>query len=217
MRSLQATTPGRSERRPEQGRSSPVRSSARPAPRAACGDRGTARTRDGWPERADSGDTGTLKSSLSLIRRHVMRIGVTGHMNLTPDTARLVSDALRSHLTEVTGGVTGVSCIARGADSLFADAVLEAGGALEVVLPSRDYRDAKVKPDHAEQFDLLLGKAAGFASWISTTRAGTRMSRPTRRCWARSTSSWRCGMVSRLWTRAGQRASWRKLGGAVYG
>ncbi|MEV4745173.1 hypothetical protein AB0K21_02235 [Streptosporangium sp. NPDC049248] len=90
----------------------------------------------------------------------MMRIGVTGHMNLTPDTARLVSDTLRSHLTEVTGDVTGVSCIARGADSLFADAVLEAGGALEVVLPSRDYRDTKVKPDHAEQFDRLLGKAA---------------------------------------------------------
>ncbi|WP_440101339.1 hypothetical protein [Streptosporangium sp. H16] len=90
----------------------------------------------------------------------MVRIGVSGHMNLTPDTARLVSDALRSYLTAVADDVTGVSCIARGADSLFAEAVLEAGGALEVVLPSRDYREAKVKPDHAEQFDRLLSKAA---------------------------------------------------------
>ncbi|MER5646196.1 hypothetical protein [Streptosporangium sp. NPDC002524] len=90
----------------------------------------------------------------------MVRIGVTGHMNLTSDTARLVSDALRSHLEAVADDVTGVSCIARGADSLFAEAVLQADGALEVVLPSRDYREAKVKPDHAEQFDRLLSRAA---------------------------------------------------------
>lgn len=88
-----------------------------------------------------------------------MRVGVTGHMDLTPATAQLVAEALHAHL-EVSGdGLVGVSCIARGADSLFAEAVLQAGGALEVVLPSRDYREAKVKPDHAEQFDRLL-KAA---------------------------------------------------------
>ncbi|GAA2880923.1 hypothetical protein GCM10010517_43710 [Streptosporangium fragile] len=89
----------------------------------------------------------------------MLRIGVTGHMNLTPNAARLVFDALRSHLVEIADEVTGVSCIARGADSLFAEAVLETGGALEVVLPSRDYRDTKVNPDHAEQFDRLLSKA----------------------------------------------------------
>ncbi|GAA4924684.1 hypothetical protein HD597_011329 [Nonomuraea thailandensis] len=87
-----------------------------------------------------------------------MRIGVTGHMNLTPEAARLVSDALRAHL-DGAADIVGVSCIARGADSLFADAVLAAGGELEVVLPSRDYRQTKVKPDHAEQFDRLM-KAA---------------------------------------------------------
>jgi hypothetical protein len=88
-----------------------------------------------------------------------MRIGVTGHMNLTPATTRLVADALRAHLTAQDGDLVGVSCIARGADSLFAEAVLAAGGALEVVLPSRDYREAKVKPDHAEQFDRLMAAA----------------------------------------------------------
>ncbi|MEV4566807.1 hypothetical protein AB0K12_23825 [Nonomuraea sp. NPDC049419] len=90
----------------------------------------------------------------------MMRIGVTGHMNLTSDTARLVSDALRAHLKGVDGELVGVSCIARGADSLFADAVLAAGGALEVVLPSRDYRAVKVKLDHAEQFDRLMAAAS---------------------------------------------------------
>ncbi|WP_043629861.1 hypothetical protein [Nonomuraea candida] len=91
----------------------------------------------------------------------MMRIGVTGHMNLNPETAQLVSDAIRAHLATMSGDeLVGVSCIARGADSLFADAILEAGGALEVVLPSRDYREAKVKPDHVEQFERLMAAAS---------------------------------------------------------
>ncbi|MER7130964.1 hypothetical protein [Streptosporangium saharense] len=88
------------------------------------------------------------------------RIGVTGHMDLTEQTAELVTRALRERLGQVGGELVGVSCLARGADSLFADAVLRAGGALEVVLPSRDYRQAKVKADHAEQFDRLLDAAS---------------------------------------------------------
>ncbi|GAA3076019.1 hypothetical protein GCM10010485_12030 [Streptosporangium carneum] len=90
----------------------------------------------------------------------MVRIGVTGHMNLTPATTHLVRDELRSHLRRVGHDLVGVSCIAQGADSLFAETVLEMGGTLEVVLPSQDYRAAKVKPDHAERFDRLLGKAA---------------------------------------------------------
>ncbi|MEU7205462.1 hypothetical protein [Streptomyces sp. NPDC045470] len=56
-------------------------------------------------------------------------------------------------------GLVGVSCVARGADSVFAGAVLEAGGSLCVVLPCRDYRQDKVKLDHAPTFDRLLDAA----------------------------------------------------------
>ncbi|MFI5686558.1 hypothetical protein [Streptomyces sp. NPDC051636] len=56
--------------------------------------------------------------------------------------------------------LTGVSCIAKGADSLFADVVLDLGGRLVAVIPSRDYRQNKVKPDHAETFDRLIEAAA---------------------------------------------------------
>ncbi|MFF3570537.1 hypothetical protein ACFYXQ_22405 [Nocardia jiangxiensis] len=90
-----------------------------------------------------------------------MRIGVTGHMNLTADTAQLVYAEITRQITATgrAGEVTGVSCLARGADSVFAQAVLEAGGRLEVVLPSRNYRERKVKPDHAPLFDELLERA----------------------------------------------------------
>lgn len=90
-----------------------------------------------------------------------MRIGVTGHMNITEATVSLVYKAVRALLEEHDpGDLVGVSCIARGSDSVFAQAVLDAGGQLEVVLPSRNYREAKVKPDHAETFDDLIGRAA---------------------------------------------------------
>lgn len=90
-----------------------------------------------------------------------MRVGVTGHMNLSDDSVPLIADAVRAHLSTLdVSSLVGVSCLARGADSIFAEVVIELGGRLEVVLPSSDYREAKVKPDHAPQFDRLLGQAA---------------------------------------------------------
>ncbi|MGW1032295.1 hypothetical protein ACWD4Z_08865 [Streptomyces antibioticus] len=89
-------------------------------------------------------------------------IAVTGHMDLTEDSIPLVRTALDDLLQQyaVDGDLVGVSCIAKGADSLFAEAVLAAGGRLTVVIPSQDYRRNKVKPDHAPLFDRLV-EAAG--------------------------------------------------------
>ncbi|MFR9752349.1 hypothetical protein ACL02S_15110 [Nocardia sp. 004] len=90
----------------------------------------------------------------------MVRIGVTGHMNITEATATLVYDAVRTLLEQHDPAtLVGVSCIARGADSVFTQAVLDAGGQLEVVMPSRDYRQRKVKPDHAQLFDALVERA----------------------------------------------------------
>ncbi|MFJ9345483.1 hypothetical protein [Streptomyces sp. NPDC101237] len=87
-------------------------------------------------------------------------IAVTGHMDLTEDSIPLVRTALDDLLKQYADDLVGVSCIAKGADSLFAEAVLAAGGRLTVVVPSQDYRQNKVKPDHAALFDRLL-EAAG--------------------------------------------------------
>lgn len=88
-------------------------------------------------------------------------IGITGHMNLTPATVELVRDAIGDALTRYAAGgeLAGVSCIAPGADSIFAEALLDLGGALTVILPAADYRDRKFGPDHAERFDRLVAKA----------------------------------------------------------
>lgn len=91
----------------------------------------------------------------------MVRIAVTGHMDITPATETLVYRGVTDELSRYTPTeVTGVSCLARGADSVFARAVVDYGGILDVVLPARRYRELKVKPDHAPVFDELLGRAA---------------------------------------------------------
>lgn len=91
----------------------------------------------------------------------VTTLAVTGHMDLTDDTRGLVRTALAELIARYgASDVVGVSCIAAGADSLFADAVLDAGGSLIAVVPSEDYRRAKVKAQHAETFDRLIEAAA---------------------------------------------------------
>jgi hypothetical protein len=88
-----------------------------------------------------------------------VRIGITGHSNLAPKSVPAVADALRNALKEVDPPLVGVSCLARGADQVFADVVLQLGGSLEVILPAADYREDKVKPDNREQFERLLAHA----------------------------------------------------------
>ncbi|WP_223297434.1 hypothetical protein [Catenulispora acidiphila] len=83
-------------------------------------------------------------------------------MDLTVSTERAVVAALRRHLLAcgVPGELIGVSCMARGADSLFAQALIELGGRLEVIIPSVDYRQSQVTPDHEPVFSAMLDRAA---------------------------------------------------------
>jgi hypothetical protein len=88
------------------------------------------------------------------------RIGITGHMNLSRDSASLVAEALRDVLQDCNEReVVGISCLAQGSDQIFARVVLECGGAVEVILPAADYRDRKVKPDDLAEFDDLISRA----------------------------------------------------------
>jgi hypothetical protein len=87
---------------------------------------------------------------------------VTGHMDLSDESVPLVRAELLRVLAEAAarGPVTGLSCIARGADSLFAEAVLQIGADLVAVVPSEDYRRAVVKPEDADLFDRLIAEAS---------------------------------------------------------
>jgi hypothetical protein len=87
------------------------------------------------------------------------RIAISGHRALPSETERLVRDALTSALERFPAPtVVGVSCLADGADALFAEAVLDRGGRLAVVVPAVEYRDALPAKHHAT-YDRLLAAA----------------------------------------------------------
>ncbi|MFC4500544.1 MULTISPECIES: hypothetical protein [Streptomyces] len=88
-----------------------------------------------------------------------MRVGITGHRGLSTD----VEQQVRAMLDEAVHGfniadLTGVSCIADGPDSWFAQAVLRHGGRLEVVIPATEYR-ASLPEWHHPVYDQLYGSA----------------------------------------------------------
>jgi hypothetical protein len=87
------------------------------------------------------------------------RIAISGHQGLPGPTARLVDQALHAALAERAPGVTGLSCLADGADQIFARAVTGLGGALEVVVPAAEYR-AGLPADSHPGYDDLLAQAA---------------------------------------------------------
>jgi hypothetical protein len=90
----------------------------------------------------------------------LVRIGVTGHTRLTERSSRLVYDALVLALRPYSvSALRGVTCLAEGADQIFARAVLAANGTYEVVLPSRDYRLRCISSSNVRSFDRLLKHA----------------------------------------------------------
>jgi hypothetical protein len=63
---------------------------------------------------------------------------MTGHQGLTPETERLVANAIAEELDGIPD-LVGITSLAEGADQLFAAHVLEAGGRLMVIVPAADY------------------------------------------------------------------------------
>ncbi|ACU34159.1 hypothetical protein [Actinosynnema mirum] len=68
-----------------------------------------------------------------------MIIGVSGHQDLPASAQAHAEKRIRALLAEQAAPVTGVGSLAEGADQLFAQLVLAAGGSLHVVIPSRGY------------------------------------------------------------------------------
>jgi hypothetical protein len=78
------------------------------------------------------------------------RVGITGHRDLHDPTRGLVSTAIEMQLGEFGSG-HGISSLAEGADQIFAEQVLMAGGMLTAVIPSAQY---------GRSFATTAGKAA---------------------------------------------------------
>ncbi|NYH79904.1 hypothetical protein FHR84_003253 [Actinopolyspora biskrensis] len=88
----------------------------------------------------------------------MIRLAITGHRGLPGTTIQLVDEALRDELRDCSVPFVGLSCLADGADSLFARAVLDHGGKLTVIVPAAHYRD-ELPSEHHPVYDALLRQA----------------------------------------------------------
>ena len=89
-----------------------------------------------------------------------MKIGITGHQFL--DDAQnwmWVERQIISLLIELPAPIVGITCLAVGADSLFAKLVLKHNGSLEAVLPFPGY-EFKLDGAEREEHERLLERAS---------------------------------------------------------
>lgn len=86
-------------------------------------------------------------------------VGVTGHSNITDSTADLVRGEIVKLLRSKGNDLIGITCLASGADQAFADALLEIGGSLSVVVPAFDYFANISDPAAAKRCQDYLAEA----------------------------------------------------------
>lgn len=85
------------------------------------------------------------------------RIGCTGHQILSAATRRDVAKAVAAEIAGAEGeNLLGLTCLAEGADQVFAFATLAAGGQLHVVVPSRNYESSFQSNQARAAYDSLL-------------------------------------------------------------
>lgn len=90
-----------------------------------------------------------------------MRIGISGHQRLrNPDGWDWVRQGLRTCLSSLPGPIVGITSLAIGADTLFAQMVLELGGSLTVIVPFSDYEEKFGTEAAREDYSELLNQAA---------------------------------------------------------
>jgi hypothetical protein len=91
-------------------------------------------------------------------------VGMTGHQGLPTPTAELVTAALRDTLSRYHPQLVGVTMLGPGADQLFARVVLELGGWLYVVQPTKgmQYRDGFEDQAAQAGYTELHGQAGYF-------------------------------------------------------
>jgi len=87
-------------------------------------------------------------------------IGVTGHSNISESSVALVANEIREILKPYAeSDLVGITCLARGADQIFAQAVLDLGGTIDVVIPAADYADRIPNPESRARFDRFMSQA----------------------------------------------------------
>ncbi len=86
-----------------------------------------------------------------------MKVGITGHQDLA-NPAWVKAELIRLLRVE-DPPLAGISSLAVGADQLFADAVLECGGKLQVIVPFEGYA-ASFDEQGRREYERLVNRAS---------------------------------------------------------
>lgn len=89
-------------------------------------------------------------------RPRVTRIGITGHQGLPETAAAYAAGKIRELLSVADAPLTGYGSLAEGADQIFAQELLAAGGSLHVVIPAKGYEGTFSDTNRETYFELLL-------------------------------------------------------------
>lgn len=87
-------------------------------------------------------------------------VAIAGHQKLPRRAVPYIREAIERQLATTPGPIVGVSSLAEGADQLFADILLQQGGQLHVVIPSRQYEGAFTTEAARQRYRRLLSKSA---------------------------------------------------------
>lgn len=89
-----------------------------------------------------------------------MKVGITGHQHLEdPSGWDWVKMEMDSLLMKMRRPLVGITCLAAGADSLFAELILQQGGSLEAIVPFPEYEQVfPARP--RERYRALLDAAS---------------------------------------------------------
>jgi hypothetical protein len=89
-------------------------------------------------------------------------VGVSGHQAFDARTTELVREAFRELLAG--GPVAGITCLAAGADQIFAETVLELGGRILVICPCGRYEEAFTDDAGRAGYRSLLAAASDLVT-----------------------------------------------------
>lgn len=88
-----------------------------------------------------------------------MIVGITGHQERPGIDWAWVGEVIRGELAPIPVPLVGLSSLARGADQVFAEVLLQVGGRLHFVVPTEDY-ERHFAGDHLQRFSRLKASAA---------------------------------------------------------
>ncbi len=88
-----------------------------------------------------------------------MFVGITGHQNISDSCSELVRTDIDRILAKTREPLIGLTSLAAGADQIFAEAMLDHGGQLHVVLPSENIEASFSDQAARDAFRALLGRA----------------------------------------------------------